>query len=199
MTEPHLLLALLWILFGVFHSALASGRFKRWLFGLANGARPYYRVGYTLFAFVSLGIVLWYQLALPSPRLLSPAWQPLGFGLATLGGVLMAVCIKKYFLSLSGLKSLFRHRELAPELRIDGVHRYVRHPLYLGTFVFIWGLFFLFPTLSGLIACVAIQGYTMIGIRYEEAKLLQDFGPAYGDYQAKVPRLLPLRRPLPRS
>ncbi|RYY98847.1 MAG: isoprenylcysteine carboxylmethyltransferase family protein [Chitinophagaceae bacterium] len=199
-TEPHLLLGFFWILFGVFHSVLASGRFKRALFKRLPGLRPYYRVAYILFAFASFGAVLWYQLRIDSPRLLPPAWRPLGWTLGALGALLMAVCIKKYFLSLSGLRSLFEHRELAPELRIDGVHRYVRHPLYLGTFLFIWGLFFLFPTLSLLIGNIVIHGYTLLGIRYEEAKLLKDFGDSYRDYQRRVPRLLPLgrTRPAPR-
>jgi methanethiol S-methyltransferase len=187
----HILLALGWSLFGFFHSALASGRVKRAFFGRWPGLRPYYRTAYVLFAFLTMGAVLAWQLRIDSPLLLGPGWRYPGFLLAGAGLLLMIVCIKKYFMSLSGLKSLFRHEEVAPKLRIDGVHRYIRHPLYLGTFVFIWGLFLIFPYASLLVANVFIQGYTILAIPFEEAKLIQDFGPDYERYRKEVPRLIP--------
>ena len=76
----------------------------------------------------------------------------------------MILCIKNYFLSLSGLKSLL-NESYSNELIIKGVHRYVRHPLYLGTFAFIWGLWLLLPTVSFLIVNVIITTYTLVGIR----------------------------------
>jgi protein-S-isoprenylcysteine O-methyltransferase Ste14 len=187
----HILLALGWALFGVFHSVLASGAVKRALFGHWPRLRPYYRTLYVLFAFATMGAVLTWQLRIPSPLLLGSAWRYPGFLLAGAGLGLMVVCIKKYFLSLSGLKSLFQHREVAPTLRIDGVHRYIRHPLYLGTFVFIWGLFLIFPYGSLLVANIFIQAYTVLAIPFEEAKLIQDFGPDYERYKREVPRLIP--------
>jgi protein-S-isoprenylcysteine O-methyltransferase Ste14 len=81
-------------------------------------------------------------------------------------------------------------------LQISGVHRYVRHPLYLGTFIFLWGLFLLIPLWSSLIAVVLIQAYTQTGIIFEEKKLVAEFGDQYRDYQQAVPKLIPgLRQP----
>jgi protein-S-isoprenylcysteine O-methyltransferase Ste14 len=77
------------------------------------------------------------------------------------------------------------------KLEVGGLHKYVRHPLYLGTFMFIWGLFLIFPWWSGLIACVIITGYTLIAIKYEEQKLLLEFGKEYETYKSKVPMILP--------
>ena len=108
-----------------------------------------------------------------------------------IGGLIMLLCIKKYFLSLSGLKSLVAEEIVANELRIDGVHQYVRHPLYFGTFVFIWGLLLLFPYLSLLIANSIITIYTLIAIRFEEQKLVDEFGEAYIKYKNNVPMILP--------
>jgi protein-S-isoprenylcysteine O-methyltransferase Ste14 len=83
----------------------------------------------------------------------------------------------------------------ADRLRTDGLHQYVRHPLYLGTFVFLWGLFLVFPNASMLITILVIQGYTLIALRFEEAKLLQVFGDDYQSYMLRVPRIWPRIQP----
>ena len=103
----------------------------------------------------------------------------------------MIICIKKYFLSLSGIKSLFENKAVANELRIDGIHKYVRHPLYLGTFIFIWGIFLVYPYLSLFIAFSIITLYTVFALRFEEEKLVAEFGDAYLDYKVKVPAIIP--------
>jgi protein-S-isoprenylcysteine O-methyltransferase Ste14 len=103
---------------------------------------------------------------------------------------LMLVCIKKYFISLSGLLSLVKET-VSHQLLITGIHRYIRHPLYLGTFTFLWGLFLTTPYLSLLIANSIITVYTLIGIRLEETKLINEFGENYKLYQKKVPKLIP--------
>ena len=77
---------------------------------------------------------------------------------------------------------------------ISDIHKLVRHPLYLGTFTFIWGLWLLFPTLSLLIANFIITVYTLIGIRFEEKKLVELFGENYTRYQQSVPKILPFKR-----
>ena len=93
-------------------------------------------------------------------------------------------------MGLSGLRSLLQE-ETYSELLISGIHRYVRHPLYLGTFLFIWGLAILFPTLSLFISNLVITIYTLIGIKLEERKLVIEFGDQYRTYQQNVPKLIP--------
>ncbi len=102
----------------------------------------------------------------------------------------MLGAIFKYFKLLSGIKSLYETKQSA-ELKIDGVHKYMRHPLYLGTLLFIWGAFFIFPFLNNLIAVVLITIYVLIGIKYEEQKLILEFGESYNYYRLKVPMLIP--------
>jgi len=193
MLQQHLLLGVMWIIFCVLHSVLANGKLKK---GIAYRAPRFfknYRFYYTVFAFASLGTVLYYQLQLSSPLLFSSsqAISIIGWAVMVIGGLIMLLCIKKYFLSLSGLKSLVAEEIVANELRIDGVHQYVRHPLYFGTFVFIWGLLLLFPYLSLLIANSIITIYTLIAIRFEEQKLVDEFGEAYIKYKNNVPMILP--------
>lgn len=91
---------------------------------------------------------------------------------------------------LSGVRSLFVATPPS-ELKINGIHRFVRHPLYLGTILFVCGLFFLFPTISNLIAVVLLIGYVLIGITFEEKKLIREFGKNYEEYISKVPMLIP--------
>ena len=102
----------------------------------------------------------------------------------------MILCIQKYFISLSGLRSLINEKS-SDILMINGIHRYMRHPLYLGTFLFIWGLFLIQPYLSLLIANTIITVYTLIGIGFEENKLVEEFGEQYTQYKKNVPKLFP--------
>ena len=155
----------------------------------------HYRLLYTLFAFISLAALLYFQLQLESPLLFTRGVTSLVVGVlfVAVGGILMGICIRKYFMSLSGVRSLFQE-QVSGRLMITGIHRYMRHPLYLGTFIFIWGLLLLFPYLSLLIACAVITLYTLAAIPFEEAKLVEEFGEDYRRYQRQVPRLLPLRK-----
>lgn len=196
MNKAHLILLGLWVLFCALHSLLASLWLKNKIAPAMGAAFRYYRLFYTLFAFASLGAVLYYQLGLHSPLLLPrhPVLQTGGYLLAASGLVVMAICIRKYFLNLSGLKSLYTHdQEAANELQVTGIHRFVRHPLYSGTFMAIWGGWLLLPNLSLLIANVVITGYTLLAIDWEEKKLIAEFGDSYRSYRKQVPRLVPMR------
>ena len=102
----------------------------------------------------------------------------------------MYISLKKYFLLLSGIRSIYEASP-APELKVEGIHHYVRHPLYSGTILFVWGLFFIFPLLTNLIAVILLTLYVLIGIQFEEKKLLMEFGKAYSDYMENVPMLIP--------
>ena len=102
----------------------------------------------------------------------------------------MSISIFKYFTLLSGIRSIYLATPPA-ELKLDGIHKYVRHPLYLGTLLFTWGLYFIYPFLNNLIAVVAITIYVLVGIKLEEKKLVKEFGNDYTVYIKKVPALIP--------
>lgn len=192
MLKAHLILLFLWIVFGVLHSILAGLKIKqRFAYAFPHSFK-HYRLLYTFFAFLTFGLVVWYQVQLVTPLVFDRTFFTTVIGLvaAVAGLVVMSICIKKYFLSLSGLKSLFQERP-AHRLMINGIHRYVRHPLYLGTFLLIWGVFLAYPLLSLLFSNVAITAYTLLGITLEEQKLIAEFGSAYKAYQRAVPKLLP--------
>ena len=73
------------------------------------------------------------------------------------------------------------------ELKIEGIHRfvdilYIQEPFYLSGV-----LFFIFPLLNNFIAVVLLTAYIIIGISFEEKKLIKEFGKKYEEYMAEVP------------
>jgi len=167
----HWILLGAWALFGFTHSLMA----REWFISLCRSVMgryfAYYRLIYSGIALLSLAAVLVWQFSLPAIMLAPPPlfrWL-IGLPGGLLGIVLMGKCI---------------HTS-------KGIHRYVRHPLYLGTLLLIWSLFLFFPSLGNFIACGMITLYTLIGIRLEESKLLRQFGQAYADYRRQTPMLIP--------
>jgi protein-S-isoprenylcysteine O-methyltransferase Ste14 len=149
-----------------------------------------------LFAFIFLAGLIYYQIKIPAIQLFVRTRSILlvGIFISVLGLIVMLICIRKYFMSLSGLRSLIVEN-FSGNLEISGIHKYVRHPLYLGTFAFIWGLFLLLPHLSLLLVNTIITIYTLIGIELEEKKLMVEFGKDYQSYRKTVPKLIPFSKP----
>ena len=187
-----------WVLFCLLHSLLASIPVKQWMAKKTGTAFKYYRLYYTLFALAGFAAVIIYQLRLFSPYVFSPAVASYAIGIliSVAGLVIMGVCIKKYFSNLSGLKTFFIDEvKTGNQLIVTGIHRHVRHPLYAGTFLFLWGLFILMPLASLLISNFIITVYTLIGIRFEEKKLIREFGLPYEEYKKRVPKIIPSFKP----
>ncbi len=198
--KQHLILAVAWIAFCFLHSLLADVGVKQNLAKSLGKSFRYFRLYYSLFAAITFFIVLIYQVGMNSFYLFQPnnISYTLGLVTAIVGLIIMAVCIRKYFAQLSGLKTLFIDEvKTGNVLIITGIHRFVRHPLYAGTFIFIWGLFIFVPYSSLLISNFIITVYTLIGIGFEEKKLIKEFGDQYQEYKRKVPMILPSRKPSP--
>ena len=194
MWKDHAILAILWIFYCVVHSVLADLRVKDYFSSRMGKSFIYYRLIYTLFSFAGLVIILWYQVSIDTIFIYKTGIITNVVGIVTgLAGLLiMLYCIRKYFMSLSGFRTLIHNDEQGDnELYIAGLHRYVRHPLYLGTFLFIWGLWVVIPSLSLLIANAIITIYTLLAIPLEERKLLKEFGASYKKYSEIVPRIIP--------
>jgi protein-S-isoprenylcysteine O-methyltransferase Ste14 len=192
--KHHILLAVLWISFCSLHSVLASFFVKKKLYRRFRHQFKSYRLYYSAFAFASFAAVMLYLINLPSPLLYQrTAIIFIGGSFILITGlIIMAICIRRYFGQLSGLRTLFTNElKTGNHLIITGIHRYVRHPLYLGTFLFIWGLFLDLPYASLLISNIIITAYTLIAIRFEENKLVEEFGEQYRLYQKTVPKIIP--------
>lgn len=192
MNSSHWLLIVFWIIYYVVHSVLAATPVKIFFEKTLGKYFRYYRLSYSIFVSITLVLLLYYQYSFDSPLLIkSKSLKYISLILLVLPGlIIMFISIKKYFLLLSGIRSVF---EPTPpvELKVEGIHRFVRHPLYSGTILFVWGLFFIFPMLDNLIAVVLLTLYVLIGIGFEEKKLVKEFGKKYEEYILNVPMLIP--------
>jgi methanethiol S-methyltransferase len=70
------------------------------------------------------------------------------------------------------------------DLHADGPYRFVRHPLYLGWIVAVFGT----ARMTGdrLAFALMTSSYLLMAIPWEERSLLRDFGDAYARYQRTV-------------
>lgn len=89
-------------------------------------------------------------------------------------------------------------RMQAPQLVADGPYRYVRNPLYLGSWFMLAAIAFLMPPTGALVAMPLISLFLLRLVLGEEAFLAAEIGEPYRAYRRAVPRLIPrLRSNLP--
>ena len=192
MFVQHFLLALLWFFFSLFHSIFASEKWKRKMQQVMKRNYKYYRLLYSVFALVSLiGIVI-YHLTITTVLLWKVSLIEIIISIVciTAGFLLMLFFASKFFFELSGADVLLKTKR-SEELLKTSLYNYVRHPLYTATLLFVWSIFFFHPSLSNLISCICITIYTIVGIYFEEKKLIKDFGESYIQYRAATPMLIP--------
>ena len=195
MLGSHLLLGLSWIIYFFLHSLLAHLPVKNWFRKKTGPAFKYYRLVYSVIALVFLVPPLYLLMTSTSVKFWDLTFLS-GFGAAFLTGVGLAgmvSCLKKYIGSSEGFRDLF-YEGMKPELQVKGLHRFVRHPLYLSTFIFLGGIFLFFPYLSCLISYLLTMLYVFVAIPLEESKLIGLYGEAYRRYRVEVPALWPRPR-----
>lgn len=191
----YLLQILLWLVYGALHSVLADNKVKQFFEQKMGKGYRLYRLLYNLLALLFLVGILAYQLTLPADRL----WEfdgriHLVGNVLKYGGLLIVlIAISGYNLKeFSGLAFSPRNANAGSgTLKTSGLLRYVRHPIYIGTLLFIWGLFVEEASVRNLIMAVCITVYVRIGIVFEERKLVAEFGESYLEYRQRVPMLLP--------
>jgi len=180
-------------LYGAIHSWLASLRVKvKVQHKLGPKADHSYRLIYNLLAILTLLPVLALPAALPDQRVyaIPMPWNLLSLalqGIALL--VLLLGVIQTGVWSFLGLRQLFESGKPSVHLVTNGLYQYVRHPLYTAGLVLIW----LIPvmTVNTLALDIGLTLYILIGIHYEERKLVREFGPTYEAYRQRTPMLIP--------
>ena len=142
--QAHIIYALAWLSFGAVHSVLAGGASKHRLEPMLG---VYYRLSYNLFATIHIGLVMVLGGAVMStqPYALEPGVGAGLNGVRVLGVGVLLMALREYDLGLfSGLKQIRENKKGASTngdepLVTDGLHRFVRHPLYLGATMIFWG------------------------------------------------------------
>jgi protein-S-isoprenylcysteine O-methyltransferase Ste14 len=189
---PYITLIILWLIFGIVHSCLASGVVTRAATKLMGKASGYYRAIASLLLFITLLILIHYHFAAIDTILFRPHLiEKILAAVLTLSGVvIMVIYTWNYLISFSGLGVVFGI-EPDTELQQTGLFAYVRHPMFAGTIVFMWGVFFGYPYMNNLISAVCITIYALIAVFFAERRLGSIYGELYKQYQEKVPVLFP--------
>jgi protein-S-isoprenylcysteine O-methyltransferase Ste14 len=180
-------------LWGIVHSLLASIGFKNFLrrtFG--DSFMKSYRLLYNIFAVISSLPVLYLMIVLPDQTLYqvpSPWRYVMRAGQAVSVLLLFVAVSQTDMLSFVGLRQLIIEEEKKGDLVVNGLYRFVRHPLY----TFSLGILWLSPSMSlnSFVVYVALTIYILVGIIFEERKLLREFGQEYAAYKSVTPMLLP--------
>jgi protein-S-isoprenylcysteine O-methyltransferase Ste14 len=186
-----LALAIAWMAYFTVHSVMAGTRFKSWLAHRSPSLGASYRLFYNLTASASLLIPLGLVVALSGPPLVelpnSVKWALDGLALVAVAAFVWS--LKGYDLGrFAGTQRNEVPQHDGSALALSGFNRYVRHPWYALGLVIIWT-----RPLDGawLVSAFIMTAYFFIGTRLEEHKLIERFGDAYRQYQARVPMFFP--------
>jgi len=135
------------------------------------------------------------------------AWLWLGFemgGIGGPGGGIHAVTIAVILVAAAGtVLRVWGTAYLGPstvnsmsmraghEVLADGPYRYMRNPLYLGTWLLALAISVLMPVSGAVVSLLLLAVFFLRLIFAEEAFLTSQLGSPYDTYRMAVPRLLP--------
>ncbi len=192
MNEFYLILAI--AIYYLLHSVLAASSVKNRLHPFLPPR--YYRIFFNAVAvFLLVPIALIYtKSTFTSVFQATAITNGLGFLFLVMGTFLLLAALSQYDLGeFIGSKYLDQQKARIPnQLQISGLNKLVRHPLYFATLIIVWAWFLKRTTSLDLIIAIATSLYLIIGIHFEEKKLVDEFGEEYLAYQKKVKRLIPL-------
>lgn len=197
-----LMIILLFVLFSLPHSVLASLNFKKKLHERIGTKIAFYRLFYNLFALISF--YLFYIIS-PKPAItIYDLDYPFDiamifFQVLSLLGLWWAAkpIDLKEFLGLQQALRYFQNNysseqlDELPKLQFDYGFKYVRHPIYFFSILFLG--FRPSMDLFYFVMFILIIIYFYVGSIYEEKKLVNIFGVQYVEYQQKVPRMFPIK------
>lgn len=181
-------------LFALQHSVMARPGFKRaWTRIIpAEAERSFYVLASNL---AMIALFAFWQ---PMPDVVFSLEGPLARGLAQ-GAFLLGIATILYATFLIDHFDLFGLRQAWLALRgvpytprafaTPGLYRHIRHPLYVGWFLFFWAT----PTMTAghLLLAFATTGYILVAIVFEERDLLDHFGADYRAWRARTPLFVP--------
>lgn len=185
---PIIINTAIFTVFALHHSVFARAGAKAWLRRAIHPA-----VDRSIFTWIAsllfIGVCsAWVLVPGVAYRILSP-WSWLGYA-AQVAGLLLTIQGSRGLdvLDLAGVRQILKARAAAKAghvpLLTTGVFRVVRHPIYLGWALFVFGA----PdmTATRLVFAVVSTAYVAIAIPLEERGLVREFGRGYEDYRRQV-------------
>ena len=190
--SPPILIFLAFAVYGLVHSFLASNiakDFSKLFFGKASDR--FYRIFYNAFSFIAIIPILAMPVALPDKPMytIPQPWNYLALVLQIIGLIGAAASVMHTgafeFIGLSqalGIKS-------KSGLVTGGLYKYIRHPIYTFSILFIWAT----PAMSYNLAALYLSFtlYFIVGALFEERKLVKAYGEEYLEYKSRTPMLIP--------
>lgn len=185
--EPALANAALFSVFALHHSVLVRPRMRQ---AVRRAVPPYLeRALYTFTASLLFLGVCWAWRPVPGMLYrLDGAWWWLATAVQLAGALLTQMGSRAVDpLDLAGVRQVLRPPHGAPAhvpLQTTGVYGFVRHPIYLGWVLLVFGT----PVMTGtrLVFAIVSTAYLAIAIPFEERALVTDFGGEYRAYQQRV-------------
>jgi len=186
-------------IFGFLHSWLASNKVKSFIKEQGTSFLAFYRFIYNIFSIYIIAIFMYfiprpdliiydlkypYDLIMLIPQYICLIMVIITFGHSNLGELSGISQIKRWF------KNEFGENEADEKtsLRIDGLYKISRHPLYL--FITLFLIFRPVMDLFYLTILICSIAYFYIGSIYEERKLEEKFGKEYTEYKKTVRRFI---------
>lgn len=195
-------IVVLFSLFAFSHSWLASNKIKRNIAEKLGGKIAFYRLFYNLSSLLFFSV--FYFLS-PRPDVivydLHYPFDIITFALQVLSLIGLIWSAKTIdMMEFLGVKQIERYLngsyniddlDEQQTLKIEGAFKFVRHPIYLFSILFLG----LRPTMSlfYLVMFVCFVIYFYAGSIYEEKKLVEKYGDEYREYQKNVPRMIPVK------
>lgn len=190
------LLALIWMMWCFFHSALISMRVTGSVKQRLGDRFRYYRLVYNGFSLVTLIPVVQYAHGLRTdPLFIWEGYWRVGQGLLLAASLFLFMAGGRHYdgLTLLGLRQLRDRRSCTGltqscELNTRGILGVLRHPWYAGGMMIIWARDL---DLSAIITNLILTGYFIVGTLLEERKLSIEFPGTYKAYQQEVSMFFP--------
>jgi protein-S-isoprenylcysteine O-methyltransferase Ste14 len=178
---------LLFTAFALHHSVFARTGIKQLVKRWTSPALE--RAVYSLAASVLFVMVCWWWQPVPGMAWqLDGGWRWLGYAVQ-LAGILVTFVGARALdvLDLAGVRQVMSvgvARPFKTALKTNGVYGLVRHPLYFGWTLLVFGA----PdmTATRLVFAAISTLYLVVAIPFEERSLIETFGPDYASYQRKV-------------